>query len=479
MSQAPERHRPIYHFSAPANWLNDPNGLLQWRGRYHVFYQYNPNGAFHGTIHWGHAVSDDLVHWRDLAMALAPTPGGPDKDGVFSGCAADREGIPTLVYTGIFPEVQCLAEATDPNDPDLTVWRKHPANPVIGAPPAELQVAGFRDPFVWREADGWYCAIGSGIKGGGGLVLLYRSPDLVHWEYLHELCRGEPDESGLMWECPNFFPIDGKHALLVSSIPLNKVLCLVGDYSQHRFTPERTSILDNGGSFYAPQVMLDDHGRRLMWGWLRETRSSQAQMAAGWSGVLSLPTELLMNNEGTLYSRPVAELTSLRAAHSQYRDVTLRPEQDDRLESVAGTRMEIQAVFEPGTARQVGLHLFQSRDGVERTSVFLDCDRRELVIDRERASLDPGTVRDVRSAPLRLTPDGLLALHVFLDGSVIEVFANDQLCLTSRVYPTLTDSRGVRPFVNVGSAELRSLDVWDMLSIWPSGERSLPTRSPG
>jgi beta-fructofuranosidase len=256
--------------------------------------------------------------------------------------------------------------------------------------------------------------------------------------------------------------------LLVSSIPLNRVLCLVGGYRQHRFTPERTSILDNGGSFYAPQVMLDEHDRRLMWGWLREDRDAQAQMAAGWSGVLSLPTELSMDGDGTLCVRPVAELTSLRAEHRQYRGVTVRSAQDNRLDSVAGTRLEIRAVFAVGTANQVGLHLFQSPDGVEQTRIFFDSDRQELVIDRERSSLDPGTVRDVRSTPLRLPPDGVLALRVFLDGSVIEVFANDRVCLTSRVYPTLEDSRGVRPFANGAAAELRSLDAWDMLPIWPS-----------
>ncbi len=185
-----------------------------------------------------------------------------------------------------------------------------------------------------------------------------------------------------------------------------------------------------------------------------------------------------MNSDGTLYSRPVAELTSLRAAHRQYRDVTIRPVQDNRFDSIAGTRLEIQSVFALGAASQVGLYLLQSRDGVEQTRVFFDNDRQELVIDRERSSLDPGTVRDVRSAPLRLTPDGVLTLRVFLDGSVIEVFANDRVCLTSRVYPTLADSHGVRPFANGAAAELRLLDVWDMLSIWPSGMRSTPTRSP-
>ena len=121
-----------------------------------------------------------------------------------------------------------------------------------------MEVEGFRDPFVWREADGWYCVIGSGIVGVGGNILLYRSQDLVHWEYLHELCRGEVDETGRMWECPNFFPLGNKHVLLISPIPLRKVLYLVGEYRDHRFTPERTEIVDDGGCYYAPQVTLDD-----------------------------------------------------------------------------------------------------------------------------------------------------------------------------------------------------------------------------
>src|SRR6476660_8485749 len=141
---AADPHRPRYHFLPPSNWMNDPNGLIQWRGRYHLFYQYNPNGAFHGTIHWGHAVSDDLVHWRDLPIALAPTPDGPDKDGVYSGCALDHNGVPTLMFTGVRPQVQCIAEAVDPNDPDLVGWQKHPGNPAIPDSPPGMEVEGFR-----------------------------------------------------------------------------------------------------------------------------------------------------------------------------------------------------------------------------------------------------------------------------------------------------------------------------------------------
>src|SRR5262249_42399092 len=152
----------------------------------------------------------DLVHWKHLPIALAPTPGGPDWDGCWTGCLVDDGGVPALVYTGVSPEVQCLARSRDGG---LT-WEKEP-RAVIDAPPPGLQVAGFRDPCVWKEEGGFMMAVGLGIKGQGGAVLLYRSPDLGRWEYLGPLVTGRK-ELGEMWECPNFFPLGGKHVLLVS-----------------------------------------------------------------------------------------------------------------------------------------------------------------------------------------------------------------------------------------------------------------------
>src|SRR6266487_6704302 len=136
-------HRPQYHFLPRANWLNDPNGLIQWGGTYHLFYQYNPNGPFHATIHWGHAASADLVHWRHLPIALAPTPGAADADGCWSGCAVNDGGVPTLIYSGHRNGEQraCLATSAD----GLLTWQKHPGNPVIPGPPPGLDLVAFRD----------------------------------------------------------------------------------------------------------------------------------------------------------------------------------------------------------------------------------------------------------------------------------------------------------------------------------------------
>jgi beta-fructofuranosidase len=454
--------------------MNDPNGLIQWRGRYHLFYQYNPNGAFHGTIHWGHAVSDDLVYWRDLPIALTPSPGGPDRDGVYSGCALDHDGVPTLMYTGIRPEVQCIAEAADPTDPDLVAWRKHPRNPVIPAPPAGLELEGFRDPFVWREADGWYCVIGSGIVGEVGTILLYRSQDLVHWESLHELCRGEVAETGRMWECPNFFPLGDKHVLLISPIPLRKVLYLVGTYRNHRFTPERMGVVDDGGCYYAPQAMLDERGRRLLWGWLREDRSVEAQQAAGWSGVMSVPTELSLAADGRLVVRPVPELDTLRGAQLTWTDPNLVDGSLHMLARVSGRQLEIEVTVKATSVNEVGLCVLRSPEGEEETRIVYDSRTGELWIDRSHASFDQEASRDWQGTAVQPGPDGILTLRIFVDGSVVSVFASDGTSLTSRVYPTRPNSLGVGIFARGGRAEVQRVDIWEMQSIWPEAARAIP-----
>jgi beta-fructofuranosidase len=454
--------------------MNDPNGLIQWRGRYHLFYQYNPNGAFHGTIHWGHAVSDGLVHWRDLPIALAPTAVGPDKDGIYSGCALNHDGIPTLMYTGVRPQVQCIAEAADPADPDLISWRKHPANPVIPDSPPGMEVEGFRDPFIWREDDGWYCVVGSGIIGEGGNILLYRSQDLVTWEYLHELCRGELAETGRMWECPNFFPLGDKHVLLISPIPLRKVLYLVGEYRDHRFMPERTGIVDDGGCYYAPQAMLDERGRRLLWGWLRENREVETQKAAGWSGVMSVPTELSLTADGRLALHPVSEIETLRGAHHSWTDLNLVDGTLHWLEGVSGRQLEIALAIKPSDKVETWLSVLRSPDGAEETCIVYDGSTGELWIDRSNASLDPEPSRERRGAAVQIAADGTLGLRVFVDGSVVEVFASDGTCLTSRVYPTRSDSVGVRLGAKGGSVRASRVDAWEMRTIWPDTERAIP-----
>jgi beta-fructofuranosidase len=465
---AHEPHRPQYHFLPPANWMNDPNGLIQWNGRFHLFYQYNPHAPVWGTIHWGHAMSDDLVHWKDLPIALAPTPGSVDEYGVFSGCAVDNGGVPTLIYTGVRKpadgpriELPCLATSSDP---DLRSWDKHPANPVISAPPDNLDVLGFRDHSVWREGDSWFQLIGSGIRDVGGTALLYRSPDLVHWEYLGPLCIGNPVETGRMWECPDLFRLGERHVLMVSPIPLRKTLYFSGHYRQHRFTPEYQGVVDDGGYFYAPQSFTDDQSRRIMFGWLWEGRDEAAQRAGGWAGVMSLPRVLSARSDGRLGMEPAPEIARLRGRHTGLRDIRL-----DRALPLdfGGAALEIVAELSAGTSSQVGINLRRAPEGREETVIVYDSASRFLAIDRARSSLDPATQREPHGTHLALGDDEPLRLRVFVDHSVLEVFANGQACLSSRIYPSRPDSLGVEVFARSGTAHLQALEVWEMGSIWP------------
>lgn len=488
---ADDRHRPHYHYLPPANWMNDPNGTIQIGGTYHLFYQHFPDAAQWGPMHWGHATSRDLVHWEDLPIALAPTPGGPDTDGCWSGCAVNNDGVPTFVYSGnrAYPQpdgmvkrVQSTCIAT--SDDGLRMWQKHPANPVISGPPPELDTVQYRDPAVWREGDEWLCVTGSGIRGVGGTVLLYRSKDLVQWDYLGALYTGdvnvrEPVWTGPMWECPQFFALDGTHVLVISvwDSGTKYVAYYTGDYADYRFTPRTLARFDAGDSFYAPQAIKDDQGRRIMWGWLRERRSREAQVAAGWSGVMSLPRILTATPDGTLHYAPAPELETLRAAHTREPERVLNSEVVP-LPGVMGEYAEVRAEFAPGNAQAFGLLLRRSPDGAEETRLMFEPASGRLTLDRSRSGTDAGNgsigasgagsaeISTVVGDLLPLAADEPLTLRVFLDGSAIEVFANERLCLSERVYPSRPDSTGVAAFAEGGSAMLYSLDCWQMRSIW-------------
>ena len=241
--------RPQFHLLPAANWMNDPDGPIYFDGRYHMFYQYNPNGAFWGSMHWGHATSPNMIHWHHEPIAIAPTQNGYDRDGVFSGAIVLDRGTPTAIYTGVAPptlkdgshtwrEAQCLAVSHD----SMRTWQKLP-KPILESPPTGLSVTGFRDPCLWREGKEWKMVLGSGVTGKGGVILLYRSPDLRTWTYVHPLLEGQPGsakstnpvDSGEMWECPDFFPLGDCHVLLIST--KGKVFWKVGDYREQRFHP--------------------------------------------------------------------------------------------------------------------------------------------------------------------------------------------------------------------------------------------------
>jgi len=459
--------RPAYHLTPPANWLNDPNGLIAWNGCYHVFYQYNPAGPFHNTIHWGHAVSEDLVEWRDEPVALAPSPDGPDRHGCWSGCAVDDDGTATALYTGGKGRSQLPCLATS-EDPDLREWHKHGDNPIIETLPADLDVietehweAEFRDHSVWREGDTWYQLIGTGLDGAGGAALLYSSGNLREWHYEGPLFVGDGTD-GSVWECPELLDLGEKQLLHVSNY--EDVLYFLGEFEDGRFRADCRGVLDHG-DFYAPQSLWDGD-RSLTWAWLPEARDLEAQWDAGWSGTLSLPRVLSLGPDGRLRQAPAAEVTELRGRRLAG-PTAFDLDADRRRLPAAGRRLELELELELADATAAELSVFESPDREERTPIRYT-HRGDLRLERAASSLDNRAATDTQE--MTVTPyDEPLTLRAFLDGSVVELYANRRHCLTSRVYPTREDSTGLSLCAEGGRASVRSLSVWEMRSAMATG----------
>jgi beta-fructofuranosidase len=466
-----DTHRPAYHLTPPANWLNDPNGLVHWNGRYHVFYQYNPTGPFHNTIHWGHAVSDDLVHWRDEPVALSPSPDGPDRDGCWSGCAVDDDGTATILYTGGrgASQLPCLATAADD---DLASWVKAPDNPVIDAVPSEPSVlrtedwdGEFRDHCVWREDGRWHQLIGTGITDTGGAALLYTSEDLRKWRYEGPFLVGDRASEGTVWECPELLDLGDRQLLHVSNY--EDVIYFLGEVRNGRFETDHRGTLDHG-DFYAPQS-LGDGDRQLTFGWLPEARDLSAQWDAGWSGALSLPRVISTGPDGRLRQHPAEAVTALRDRnHADDTALSLEAGEHRALEA-SGHAVELQLDVSLDDATAFELAVFESPDGEERTPIRYTKDG-ELTVDRSAASSDHRVTTDTQR--MQITPyDEPLSLRCFLDESVIELYANERHCLTSRVYPTRDDSTGISVAAEGGKLSIESLSSWTL-----SGALEEPTK---
>ncbi len=456
--------RPRYHAAPYAYYMGDPNGLIQVDGVYHLFYQHAPTLEPEMRMHWGHQRSVDLLHWEHMPIALYPDP----YHDACSGSAVNDNGRVTAIYTGAEPQQQCIAFA---EGEDLATLRPYEGNPVVAGPPEGLAVAGFRDPYVWREGDAWLMAVGSGIQGEGGALLLYASPDLVHWDYLHPLCTGDRETTHDMWECPSLVPLGrGKHLLAINALPLPvdwarmKAVCFVGTYADRRFTAERQADLDLFGEIWAPQIFRDDRGRNILMAMAWEARPWQQH---GWGTCQTLPRVMALGEDGELRVDPIEEVETLRRTHRRLEGIAVGPDAVTLAPDTGGDALEVIAVFEPLSAHRdiperFGVVVRRSPNGEEETRVGYDTVAGRVFADRSRASLDPeaqGGTRDDRGC-LELDANAPITLRVFVDRSVLDVFVNRRAAGTLRIYPTRADSLGVGVFCEGGQALLRSLDVW-------------------
>ncbi len=496
-------HRPRFHFVSPAGWLNDPNGLSQWNGTYHLFYQYNPEGAFHHNIQWGHATSTDLIAWTDRPVALVPSE-GPDQDGCWSGVLVNDGGTPTLVYSGRLQEKEfpCVAVGSD----DLLTWTKISENPVIAGPPAGLDITAYRDHCVWKEGAVWRQLIGSGIRGQGGTAFLYESRDLRSWDYIGPLFIGDAsvgdpeasDWTGTMWECVDMFRAGGG---TLGDVPADSAaspdvvvfsawndgdtrhpLYWTGRYAGNSYDPAELHRLDYGGRFfYAPQSFVDDLGRRIMFGWLQEGRSDAAMVEAGWAGVMSLPRVTTVAADGSLSFAPVRELAAQRRDATSLAVGAL----DDGpfpglIPGVSGNQLDIELELElqPGATVRFAVLACQDEQGRAVEETVIELSRAldpgtagVLRLDRSRSSLDPEVDTAEKQGPVPM-PDGRVSLRVLVDHSALEIFANGKP-LTARSYPTLAGD-GLSLAVSNGTAMLIKGEVWTMADTFAGPRPLLP-----
>lgn len=451
--------------------MNDPNGLMVVDGRLHLFYQHNPDGPYHHRIHWGHAVSDDLVHWHHEPVALAPTPDWHDAQGCWSGCGVIADGVPTLIYTGIEPQVQCLATSSD----GLRTWTKHP-HPIVAAPPQGVDVYGappeMRDPWVWRKDDSWHMLLGCGVRAADGAVdgalLHYRSVDLRRWDYLGIVHRGRFAQNTTAWECPNLFALDGRYVLLVSEqLEYRHTYAQTGGFDDGTFVPAWTDVTDHGRVFYAGlSVELRDL-RRMLFGWIKEGRSDAVTRASSsWAGALSLARELRLDRHGRLNQRPAPEYQRLR--RRRYRRHGFGLDAGEAVTpDVHGERLEIVLEASVPAGAVLRLELRATPDRREHACVRFDGAERVVAVDTRAASLDPRIEGDVTAAPYH--GEDLLRLHLFLDHSILELFAGDPdghtTCITSRLYPTRPDAVHLAIVAEGEPVAVHALEVWELAAI--------------
>jgi beta-fructofuranosidase len=483
-------YRPAFHFCLPEDIgvPGDPNGAFYYKGKYHLMYLYNREG--HG-FSWGHVSSSDLLHWRHHPDALMP--GGQD-EGVFSGGAfMDDDGTAYLSYWMLWG-AKGIGVATSKGD-DLNNWTKFPGNPVIKSTgwgftdtvnkKGERLIYGSADPSnIWKKDGRYYMLTGnllvlenfgrqpdSDPHLQGDWLDLFVSDDLKTWEYMHRFYQSdrkwtEKSEDDM---CPSFLPLPGspdggpatdKHLLLF--ISHNKgCQYYTGDYKGDHFFPTNHGRMTwNDNAFFAPEALIDGKGRQIMWSWVFDDRSDSVKKAAGWTGTYSLPRSLWLGKDGTLRITPVEELKQLRINPKSKSSLTVKNNTALALNDMATGLMELELTIIPGNATQTGITIGASDDGREKTVIYYDNTDKKLKIDTRNSSLGIGR-KTVESAPFELIKGEPLVLRVFVDKSIVEVFANDRQAIARSIYPTL-NGQGLSVFANGGDARIKSIKVWEL-----------------
>jgi beta-fructofuranosidase len=483
-------YRPAYHFCVPEDVgrPGDPNGAFYHNGRYHLMFLYNRAGK---GFCWGHVSSTDMLHWRYHPDAIGP---GNGDEGCFSGGGfVDDDGFAILSYWMLWGDKGIgLAKSTDNN---FDIWEKFGSNPVIKSTEwgiTEMKDASGRDIHVgsadpsniWKKNGRYYMLTGNLLvlnKYGreddspadeqGDRLYLFESENLKDWTYLHRFYESKREWTDASEDnmCPSFLPLPSSAN---GGLPSNKHLLLfishnkgcqyyIGDYSNDRFYPDlsgRMSWKDN--AYFAPEALIDDKGRQIMWSWVFDDRPDSLKNYFGWTGTFGLPRSLWLGSDGSLRMRPVKELETLRMKEAMVSNVKVNSGGEIKLNELGNQLMELEVTILPSNALQYGVKVCVSDDGREETLIYYDSSDKKLKFDARKSGLDFGR-KIIEEAPLVLKNGEPLVLRIFIDKSIVEVFANDRQAIGRRVYPTL-GGNGLGLFSVGGNIEVGSVKVWEL-----------------
>jgi beta-fructofuranosidase len=446
-------HRPGYHFVMPEGIATpfDPNGAIYWKGRYHLFYIFQDDRSGIKMDHWGHISSTDLFHWRHHPTDLL--------DGMYSGnCFVNSDGVPTICY---HQRGQGNAMAVALDD-ELNEWKKLDTNPITpDTREGDEHHGKYKswDPHGWLEGDTYYAIFGGQRPG------VVKSPALGgEWRYVGDLFAHGVEGVSLDEDvsCADLFELDGKDVLLAISHQLG-CRYYVGEWKDEQFYPEshaQMSWVDH--SFFAPESLVDDQGRRIMWAWILDAPEFGVRWDHGWSGTLSLPRVLTMGDDGLLRMDVPEEIEALRYDAVKKENLRVPSGTDVPIEGISGDSFELFIEMESAEASQFGVKVRVSPDGQEETSIFFDASEGKLKVDTRKSGAEHAS-KALEAAPFQLKEGERLELRVFVDKSVVEVFANGRQAIARRIYPSHEDSIGVSLFSTGGATRVRTLEAWKIM----------------
>jgi beta-fructofuranosidase len=463
-------YRPTFHFIPPAQWMNDPNGTIYYKGEFHLFYQFNPYGDRWGNMHWGHAKSVDLIRWEHLPIALAPLKEKGESH-VFSGCCiVGADDTPTIFYTSI-RNLRAVLKGAEQwaaiSRDGMQTWSRVDDNPRLSDQIHKGKIRGvlnWRDPYIFKIGGSnlWYMVLGSekltwklwDLKGA---VLLYSSSNLRDWKYEGELIE-TPKKVATIAECPNFIPFGSKFLLIISALFNRRVKFAIGDFENKKFRLNPGSnwmYLDLGKKFYATNTFFDEKGDCILIAWIKGGGTG------GWNGMMSLPRILSLKKENILIQRPIPQIQDLRSNLKEYKNLMLKSNNpiDIQNPGVACIEIALTVKFKekpPNNNGKTGSWGIQLEDGQQTFPLTIF-----------RSSLNYTIQCIDQTGILTVTIDQSdLQLQIFVDHSVIEVFINNRDVITARFFPVF-ESNIIAPLKismvcqNL-DVEIPSMQLWDL-----------------